>query len=73
MDLQEIDGLLRRRIEYYSRPKPDTVKFSPEKMTIKTEDVGKFTIRMILEELKFLRREIISVTLPSIALTYSMP
>jgi len=54
---KEIDD----RIEFWSRPKPENIRVSPEEITIKTERMFEIQKRMIIEELKAIKKRLIKV------------
>jgi len=58
IEKSEVIKLIKDRIDYWSRPKSKNIKVSPEEITIKTERMFEIQKRMVIEELKFLKKQI---------------
>jgi hypothetical protein len=57
IEKKQITKIINDRIEFWSRPKPKNIEVSPKEIRIETEDVFKFCSRMVIEELKFLKKQ----------------
>lgn len=49
--------MLNDRIKYWLQPKPKNLTVSPSEVKINTEELFKFSSRMIVEELKFIKKQ----------------
>jgi hypothetical protein len=58
IEKSEVMKLINNRIKYWSQPTPENMQVCPEEMKIKTERMFMFCSRMIIEELKFIKKNI---------------
>jgi hypothetical protein len=54
---KKITKMLNDRIKYWLQPKPENITVSPSEVKINTEELFKFCSRMIVEELKFIKKQ----------------
>ena len=66
MEKSEAIKLINNRIRFWKQKKPDNIEISPKRIDIETEKMFDFSSKMIIEELKFIRKQIKKGQLPTL-------
>jgi len=66
VEKSEAIKLINNRIRFWKQKKPDNIEISPKRIDIETEKMFDFSSKMIIEELKFIRKQIKKGQLPTL-------